>query len=257
MYLREVLAYSLVTEGGHAFKHPDGSPRTKQQATTSEVDATLKALGKRIGIDLISMKTGSTIYPDKITGDGDTMLDPADFIKVDPKAPAKETQNRFREWLTSKLVGAGFKDTINIKKQSDGITVEAPIPGTDETLQIDLDISEPGDGKFARWARRGEPGEAKGVFRQILKSAIARTLNPNWKWSYKNSLFDEESGKTLTKDPDKIAKLMFGKTGKASDLDNIQTIVVKLKQTHPDIYQTVIDKANEGIAKMGFEYRLK
>jgi hypothetical protein len=256
MLIREVLAYSLVTEGGHAFKHPDGSPRTKQNATTAEVDATLKALGKRIGIDLITMKTGSTIYPDKITGDGDTMLDPADFIKVDPKASAKETQNRFREWLTSKLLGAGVKD-FEIKKQSDGITVEAPIPGTKETLQIDLDISEPGDGKFARWARRGEPGEAKGVFRQILKSAIARTLNPNWKWSYKNSLFDEESGKTLSKDPDKIAQLMFGKTGQATDLDNIQTILAKLKQSRPNIYQQVIDKANEGIAKMGFEYKLK
>lgn len=248
---------SVIVEGGNAFKNPDGSPRTKQNASTAEVDATLIALGKRIGIDLISMKTGSTIYPNKITGDGDTMLDPADFIEVDPNASAKETQNRFREWLTSKLIGAGFKDTITLKKQSDGLTVEAPIPDSDETLQIDLDISEPSDGKFARWARRGEPGDqAKGAFRHILKSAIARAINPNWKWSYKNSLFDEESGKTLTKDPDEIAKLMFGKTAKASDLDNIQTILAKLKQTRPGIYQAVVDKANEGIANMKYNYRL-
>lgn len=256
MFLREVLAISVIREGGHAFKDAAKQPLTKQDATTAEVDATLKALGKRIGIDLISMKTGSTIYPDKITGDGDTMLDPVDFIDVDPNATAKETQNRFREWLVSKLIGAGLKDTIDIKKLSDGITVKAPIPGTDEFLQVDMDIAEPGEGKFARWARRGEPGQAKGAFRHIVKSAIARSINPNWKWSFKAGLFDEESGQTLAKDPEQIARLMFGKTGQASDLDNIQTILTKLKQTRPDIYQTVVDKANEGIAKMGFNYKL-
>lgn len=49
MFLREVLAISVIREGGHAFKDAAKQPLTKQDATTVEVDATLKALGKRIG----------------------------------------------------------------------------------------------------------------------------------------------------------------------------------------------------------------
>ena len=79
-----------INEGGHAFKDPTTKELlTKQNATTAEVDATLKALGSRLGIDLIKNKTGSTIYPNKITGDGDTNLDPTDFMKVDPSEDAK------------------------------------------------------------------------------------------------------------------------------------------------------------------------
>jgi hypothetical protein len=223
------------------------------------VHATVKALEKRLGIPLFKNLTGSAIYAGKTTGDGDVNLDPADFIELDPNEDAKIGQNRFREWLTGQLVKAGFREHEDFKKGGDGLTVKAPIPttaGAPEFLQIDLDIAEPNQGEFSRWARRGEPGQAKGAFRHILKSAIARAVNPSWKWSFKNGLFDEESNQTLSKRPDEIAKYFFGKTGKASDLDNIQTILAKLKQTRPDIYQAVVDKANDGIANMKYDYRL-
>lgn len=261
MLLREVLGPSMevITEGGHAFKDPvTKQPLTKQDATTEQAQATVRALEKRLNIPLFKYLTGSAIYAGKSTGDADVNLDPADFIDVDPAAEPKAEQNRFREWLTGQLKKAAFKDA-EIKKGGDGLSVMAPIPGTKQQfLQVDLDIAEPGQGKFARWARRGEPGEgAKGAFRHILKSAIARAINPNWKWSFKAGLFDEESGQTLSKDPDGIARYFFGKTGNAKDLDNIRSILTKLKQTRSDIYQQVIDRANEGIANMKFDYRLK
>lgn len=243
-----------INEGGHAFKDPTTKELlTKQDATTAEVDATLKALGSRIGIDLIKHKTGSTIYPNKITGDGDTNLDPTDFIDVDSSEDAKVSMNKFREWLTSKLLGAGIQDT-HIKKGGDGLAVMSPIPGTDDYLQVDLDISTPGDGQFARWSRRGEPGSAKGVFRHVLKSAIARGVNPNFKWSFKNGLVDEVSGEA-TKDPDAIAKILFGEKGKATDLDNIGAILKALKSYRPDIADDVIAVAQQGVTNMKFDYK--
>lgn len=247
-----------LVEGGHAFKDPlTKEPLTKQDATTEEVHATVKALEKRMGIPLFKYLTGSAIYANKSTGDGDVVLDPVDFIKVDPNDDAKTNQNRFREWLTSKLLGAGFKDN-EFKKGGDGLTVMAPIPGKQEFLQIDLDIAEPNEGKFSHWSKRGEPAAgAKGAFRHILKSAIARAINPNWKWSFKGGLVDDSTGQTVSKDPDQIAKHFFGQTGKASDLDNIQTILAKLKQTRPDMYQAIVDKAQTGIANMKFDYRLE
>jgi len=244
-----------IAEGGHAFKDPATKELlTKQNATTAEVDATLKALGSRMGIDLIKHKTGSTIYPDKITGDGDTNLDPTDFMKVDPSEDTKTTMNKFREWLTSKLLGAGIQDT-QIKKGGDGLAVMATIPGTDDYLQVDLDISTPGDGEFARWSRRGEPGKtAKGSFRHILKSAIARATNPNLKWSYKSGLVDEVTGEA-TKDPEAIAKKLFGEQGKKTDLDNIGAIMSALKTFRSDIADDVIATAQETVAKMKFDYK--
>jgi hypothetical protein len=246
----------VINEGGNAFKDPvTKAPLTKQDATTDEVHAAVKALEKRLGIELFKNLTGSAIYAGKTTGDGDVNLDPTDFIEVDPNEPAKTTQNKFREWLTGQLKRAGFKDD-EFKKGGDGLTVKAPIPGSTDFLQIDLDIAEPGEGKFSRWARRGEPGKAKGAFRHILKSAIARAINPNWKWSFKNGLFDDETQTTLSKDPDQIAKYFFGKGGKGTDLDNIDTILAKLKATRPGIYQDVVDKANAGIANMKYDYKL-
>lgn len=258
MRFRELLATGHIMEGGHAFRDPATKrPLTKQDATTEQAQATVRALEKRLGIDLFKNLTGSAMYPGKTTGDADVNLDPVDYIDVDPSAEAKAEQNRFREWLTSRLMGAAFRDH-EIRKTGDGLSVMAPIPGTDEFLQVDLDISEPGQGGFARWARRGEPAQgAKGAFRHIIKSAIARSINPNWKWSFKAGLFDEESGKTLSKDPDMIAKYFFGDSGQANDLDNIKSIMTKLKQTRPNIYQQVVDRANEGIEKLGHDYRVK
>jgi hypothetical protein len=258
MRFRELLATGHIMEGGNAFKDPaTKQPLTKQDATSEQAQATVRALEKRLGIDLFKNLTGSAMFPGKTTGDADVNLDPADYIKVDPSADAKAEQNRFREWLTGQLKKAAFKDT-EIKKGGDGLSVMAPIPGTTEFLQVDLDISEPGQGSFARWARRGEPAQgAKGAFRHIIQSAIARALNPSWKWSFKAGLFDEESGKTLSKDPDGIAQYFFGETGRAQDLDNIKSIMTRLKQTRPNIYDQVVDKANEGIAKLGYDYELK
>ena len=249
----------VINEGGNAFKDPATKEHlTKQDASTEEVHATVKALEKRIGIPLFKNLTGSAIYAGKTTGDGDVNLDPADFIDLDPAEDPKTSQNRFREWLTGQLLKAGFKEHEDFKKGGDGLTVKAPIPtpGTNEFLQVDLDIGEPGQGEFSRWSRRGEPGQGKGAFRHILMSGIARAVNPNWKWSFKAGLFDEESSKTLSRSPDEIAKYLFGKTAKATDLDNIQTILAKLKQTRADIYQAVVDKANDGIANMKYDYRL-
>jgi hypothetical protein len=260
MLLRELASIKprgkIIIEGGNAFKDPvSKKPLTKQDATTEEVHATVKYLEKRMGIPLFKYLTGSSIYPNKTTGDGDVVLDPVDFINVDPNDDLKASQNRFREWLSGKLRGSGFSDE-DFKKGGDGLSVKAPIPGSDEFLQIDLDIAEPGEGEFSRWSKRGEPATgAKGAFRHILKSAIARAVNPNWKWSFKHGLVDDEVAQTLSKHPEKIAKYLFGKSGKASDLDNIQTILAKLKQTHPDAYQEIVGKAQTGVANMKYDYR--
>lgn len=276
----------ILVEGGNEFKFADGSNATKQTASTEDVDAVLQALSKEIGIDLLAKdledrfkhKTGSAIYPGAETGDADTLLDPLEFIKADPNAAPKDVQNTFRVWLAQKLQQAGYKElpkkaTVDApgrfyKIAGDGLTACVQIPGTEEWLQVDLDIAEPGEGKFSVWSKRGEPNEpgtpkdarAKGAYRHILLAAIGSIITSpehpqGLSWSYKNGLIDRVTKQVVTKDPNEVAKMLFG--GTANDLDNISTILAKFKQTHPAQYNDVIQNVNAGLEKYKTQYRLK
>jgi len=276
----------FLAEGGNEFKLADGSNATKQSASTEEVDAVLGALSKEIGIDLLAndlenkpkYKTGSAIYPGAETGDADTLLDPVEFIPVDKGAKPKDVQNQFREFLAKKLQTAGYeflekKATVDqpgrfYKISGDGLTACVQIPGTEEWLQVDLDIAEPGEGKFSVWSKRGEPNEpgtpkdsrAKGAFRHILLAAIgSKLISPEHpqglSWSFKNGLFDRATKQVVSKDPNEVANILFG--GKASDLDNINAILAKFKQTHPNHYNDVVQNVNAGLEKYNTQYRLK
>lgn len=277
---------NFLIEGGNEFKYPDGSNATKQTASTEDVDAVLAALSKEIGIDLLAKdlenrfkhKTGSAIYPGAETGDADTLLDPIEFIDVDKAAKAKDVQNQFRDWLGKKLQAAGYQflekkasvEKLNkyYKISGDGLTASVQIPGTEEWLQVDLDIAEPGEGKFSVWSKRGEPNapgtpkdaRAKGAFRHILLSTIGSTIvspeHPQGiSWSFKNGLFDRASKEIITKDPNEVAKILIN--GTASDLDNIDTILAKFKQTNPGQYNDVVQRVNKGLENYKTQYKLK
>lgn len=268
----------ILLEGGNEFKLDDGTNATKQNASSEEAKATAGALGKEIGIDLESRLGGSIIYPGAETGDADTILDPTDFIKVDKQAKPKDVQNEFREWLAQKLQQAGYtflekKATIKqpskyYKISGDGLTACVQVPGTKEWLQVDLDIAEPGEGEFSVWSKRGEPNEpgtpkdarAKGAYRHILLAAIGSVMvstdHPQGlSWSYKNGLIDRGTKEIITKNPNDVAKILFG--GNAADLDNINTILAKFKQTHPGHYNEVIQKVNSGLESYKTKYRMK
>lgn len=276
----------ILFEGGNEFKYVDGSNATKQNASTEEVDSVLGALSKELGIDLLAKdlenkfkhKTGSTIYPGAETGDADTLLDPIEFIKVEPGTAAKDAQNQFRSWLAQKLQSAGYKELPKksavtqlgkfYKISGDGLTACVQIPGGEEWLQVDLDIAEPGEGKFSVWSKRGEPNEpgtpkdarAKGAYRHILLSAIGSIIisqeHPQGlSWSFKNGLIDRGTKEIITKDPNEVAKILFG--GKASDLENINTILAKLKQAHPGQYNDIVQKVNAGLENYKTQYKLK
>lgn len=268
----------ILLEGGNEFKFADGSNATKQNASTEEAASTLDALGKELGIDLQSRKAGSIIYPGAETGDADTILDPTDFIKIADGTSPKDAQNQLRAWLAQKLQGASYQELPKkasveqlgkfYKISGDGLTVCVQIPGSKEWFQVDLDIAEPGEGKFSTWSKRGEPNQpgtpkdsrAKGAYRHILLSQIGTVIvspeHPEGlSWSYKNGLLDRATKQSITKDPDQVAKILFG--GTAADLDNINTILAKFKQSHPNNYNDIIAKVNAGLESYKTQYRLK
>ena len=278
-------------EGGNEFKFQDGTNATKQNASTEEADAALSVLGSEIGIDLLAKdkedkwkhKAGSVIYPGAETGDADVILDPADFIQIPDNTPPKDVQNTFRGWLAQKLQAAGYQELPKkafieqpgkyYKIAGDGLTACVQMPNNKEFLQVDLDIAEPKEGAFSVWSKRGEPNKpgtpkdakAKGAFRHILKTEIARIVTKGpagedypqgLSWSYKNGLIDRATNQQIQngKNPDMIAKVLFN--GRASDLDNIEAILAKFKSSHPAQYRDVVNKVNAGLEKYKTQYRL-
>ena len=65
------------------------------------------------------------------------------------------------------------------------------------------------------------------------------------KWSYKNGLTDRVTGKLISKDPDQIGKILVG--GSAKDLENVESIVAKIK-TDPN-YQDMTQELRARMAK--------
>lgn len=268
------MSIKLLNEGGNEFKNPEGISATKQNASTDQAHAVVRMLEKELGMELMPYIAGSIIYQGAETGDADVVLDPSKYIKIDPEKPVKDTMNEFRAWLAQKLQQAGYRELPKkaavtemsryYKIAGDGLTAMLPIPGTDEWFQLDLDIAEPGEGKFSLWSKRGEPNQpgtaksskAKGAYRHILLTTIASSLNPAWMWSFKSGLADRATKKSIAKDPAEIAKALFGPTGQATDLDNINAILQKFKSAHPDKYNDVIATVNAGLGKYNTEYRL-
>jgi hypothetical protein len=275
-----------INEGGNEFKFADGSNATKQNASTEEADAALGALGKEIGIDLLAKdlenkfkhKAGSIIYPGAETGDADAVLDPVDFVKVPEGTSPKDAQNMLRVFLAKKLQDAGYQELPKkspveqlgkfYKIAGDGLTACVNLPRTQEWFQVDLDIAEPNEGKFGVWSKRGEPNEpgtpkdarAKGAYRHILLSQIGSVIitseHPQGlSWSFKNGLLDRATKQSITKDPDEVARILFN--GTSADLENINTILAKFKQTHGAQYNDVIAKVNAGLENYKTQYKLK
>jgi hypothetical protein len=101
----------ILLEGGNEFKYQDGTNATKQNASTDDVQSAVQALGKELGLDLMKHLAGSAIYPNAETGDGDTILDPTDYLKIDNRVQdPKEVQNQLRVWLAQKLQKAGYQE---------------------------------------------------------------------------------------------------------------------------------------------------
>jgi hypothetical protein len=288
MLLRELFVNPKkpLLEGGNEFKYADKSNVTKQNASTEEADAALYVLGTEIGIDLLARdqenkfkhKAGSIIYPHAETGDADAVLDPMDFLDIPEGTLPKDAQNMLRVFLAKKLQTAGYQELPKkaalkqpgkfYKISGDGLTACVNLPDSHEWFQVDLDIAEPNEGKFSVWSKRGEPNEphipknarAKGAFRHILLSQIGSIIiTPDYpqglSWSFKNGLLDRATKKSITKDPDEVANILFNGTG--SDLDNIDSILAKFKQSHGSHYNDVIAKVNAGLEGYKTDYRLK
>jgi len=182
-------------EGGNIFKDENKQPVT-QRINKADVDPTLKWLEKIVKLPLVDNKLGST---GKKASSGD--LD----IAIDEKKISKdELVQKLTVW-TDKF---GLDPREWIRKSGISVHFKTPIRGdwpTDDPTFVQTDLMF-GDPKWMKFALSGSDDKSKfkGQHRQILMASIAKALG--LKWSSAAGLSSRESGKVISKDPDRIAE---------------------------------------------------
>lgn len=212
--------------GGNVFKNADGSPAT-QRIDRADVQPTVGWLEKVLGMDLVPNMLG-TAGKALTSGDIDIAVDEKNITKDDLIA-------KLADWAKQK--GEQPKDWI--KKSGDSVHFKLPILGDPSKgfVQADLMLGEP---DWMKWSMRGgtEGSQFKGVHRHLLMASIAKAQG--MKWSYKAGLSNRDTNELISRNPDEIAKALMGNTATASDLEDVDSILAKIKQ-RPDYDQLIAD----------------
>lgn len=219
----------ILKEGGNVFK-VDGKPVT-QRINLADIQPTIAYLEKITGLPLSDNMLGTT-GKKASSGDLDLAVDQAKISK---------------DQLIAKLKMAGVEDS-DIAKSGDNVHMKTPIAGDEAKgyVQTDFMFGDPTWQKFSLSA--SGDSQFKGLHRHIMMASIAKYKG--MKWSYKNGLTDRVSGKLISKDPDQIGKILVG--GSAKDLENVESIVAKIK-TDPD-YQAMTQDARDAFERDGLTF---
>jgi hypothetical protein len=227
----------IITEGGNIFKTQDGNPLT-QRINRADVAPTVKWLEQLTGLPLAKRMLGTT---GKATSSSD--LD----LAVDANKISKdELIQRLVPW--AKKQGGDPKSWI--KKSGDSVHLRTPIKGDPANgfVQTDFMFGEPDWMTFSlRGGTEGSP--YKGMHRHILLASIAKAKG--YRWSYKNGLANRETGETITKDPKAIAEILLGPDATPKDLESVESILAKAKQS-PN-YQELVADARETLGREGIK----
>ena len=129
-----------------------------------------------------------------------------------------------------------------------GINVhfKTPIKGDAKNgyVQTDLMFGEPELMKFAMKGA-GDDTPYKGRHRAILISSIAKAQG--YKFTSAQGLVDRITNKSISKNPDEIAKTILGQGAVGKDLDSVETIIAKIKgdPNYKNLIADAIDKFKE------------
>jgi hypothetical protein len=223
-------AYFL-NEGGNIF---DTTGRIERR----DVVSTVKQLEQITGLPLVDNMLGSTGRAAD-SGDIDLVVD----SKVISKA---ELESKLQTYW--KQHGAG---TVGVKKS--GISVHFLSPVWDQSgketgkyVQVDFMIHD--DPEYLKFFyASNETAPYKGRDRNILLSAVAKHKGHSLSMS---GLSDRETKAHITRDPDVIAKTIFGKTATAGDLHNISAIAKKLIELYgPEQAKEIVKDAETTTGK--------
>lgn len=213
--------------GGNVFKFPTGEPAT-QRIARENVVPTVQWLEGLTGLNLVDNMLGSTGRTES-SGDLD--------LGVDANKVTKEV-------LIQQLLDQGI-DRNDIRKSGDSVHLKTPILGDPSNGYVQTDFMFTDNPQWQGFALTGGVAGSpfKGVHRHILLSSIAKAQG--LKWSPKFGLLDRDTNQLVSQDPVEIAQRLIN--GSPQDLDNVETIVNKIKGRAD--YEQLVADARETLGK--------
>ena len=205
----------ILQEGGNIFKNSNGQSAT-QRINQTDVKPTLNWLEQMLSLDLQNNTLGSTgLKP--TSGDLDVAVD---ITQVSPDQLVAE----LTQWCVShKLTPKDY-----IKKGGGQIHFKTPITGNPDKGYVQTDfmfMKNMGVGKFFLAAPANS--EYSGRDRHVLFNSIAKPLG--YKIVAREGLVDRATNQVIETDPDKIAKILLGKSATKDDLYSVETMVQALQ----------------------------
>ena len=227
----------ILKEGGNIFKDEQGTPVT-QRIARNDVDPTLAWLEKITGLNHTDMKLGSTGIKDT-SGDLDVAIDSSKvdkqelFDKLNAWKMKNHPDDTTRQWVAKSGISVHFKTPINGNPNNGYV-------------QTDLMFGNPEAMKFA-FKGTGDGTVYKGAHRAIMIASMAKARG--MKWSPGKGLLDRETNDLVASSPDEVAVALMGQGSNRADMDSVETIVKKIKNS-PD-YEALTADAFANFEKQG------
>ena len=196
MKLQE-LHSQIIQEGGEVFKNAEGQPLT-QRINLSDIKPTLAWLEKVSNLPTQNMTLGSV---GKKASSGD--LD----IAVDAN---KISNDQLVATLSAWVKDQGQDPKQYVKKSGISVHFLTPIRGNPQNGFVQTDFMFDSDPKWLKFGMfsAGDSSEYTGADRNLLMSSVAKALG--MKYSWQKGLIRREDETPISKDPNVIAKKMFG-----------------------------------------------
>jgi hypothetical protein len=220
--LINIIESIIVTEGGNIWKDDLATVRINK----NDVVPTVKFLEKITGLPLVDNMLGSTGIKAS-SGDLDLAVD-------NKKIDKAELQKRLDDW-SNKNDNKAFT-----KKTGVSVHFRTPINGDPNNGYVQTDFMFLDDLPFAKWSMSAPESQFRGAHKHILLASVAKALG--LKWSFQTGLSDRATGKTLEKgkDPNFVAKQLFGPKANADTIKTVETMLAAL-ENDPDRQNKLAD----------------
>jgi hypothetical protein len=203
------LSPSILREGGEIFKDEQGNPRT-QRIALKDIAATLVFLEKVSGLPVKDYTLGS-VGKKQSSGDLD--------IAVDSNKISKDE-------LTARLSKYAQEQGADPKTytRKSGISVHflTPIRGNPSLGFVQTDFMFDADPEWMKFGMysAGDASKYSGADRNLLMSSVAKAKG--MKYSWQKGLIRREDESPISKDPDVIAKKLFGNRYTGEVFDSVE-----------------------------------
>lgn len=218
----ELLDNIVLLEGGNIWKNELSTKRINKE----DVLTTIKFLEQITGLSLRNNLLGSTgLKPS--SGDIDVAVDTSKINK-------EELQKKLDQW-------ANKNDKTALTKKS-GVSVHfrTPINGNPDNGYVQTDFMFVDDIPFAKWSMSAPISKFRGDHKHIVLASVAKALG--LRWSFLNGLSSRLTGNPLRggKDPDYVAKTLFGEKANKSTISSVENMLASL-ENDPDKEKKLAD----------------